>query len=116
MTQLTSPTAKYELNDEAINAFEKLKRILAEDVTLSIVDFTKEFILATDASDYAIGAVLLQPCGKGLRPIHFFSRVLNIHEINYPTHEKELLAIVAAIEEFDSYLKGRKFTVQTDSQ
>lgn len=93
-----------------------MKRIMAEDVTLTIVDFSKEFILATDASDFAIGAVLLQQEPKGERPIYFFSRVLNEHEENYPTHEKELLAIVAAIEEFESYLKGKKFTVKTDSK
>lgn len=116
MTRLTSINANFEWSNAATQAFQSLKRILTEDVTLSIVDFAKPFILATDASDFAIGAVLTQEHNKKERPIYFYSRVLNEHEENYPTHEKELLAIVASIEEFDTYLRGRKFTVKTDSQ
>lgn len=116
LSRLTSPTIKFELNEDAMKSFESLKKIMAEKVTLTIVDFSKEFTLATDASDFAIGAVLTQKTENGERPIYFFSRVLTQHEINYATHEKELLAIVAAIEEFETYLKGRKFTVKTDSQ
>lgn len=116
LTKLTSSNVNYELNPEAITAFEVMKRVMAEQVTLSIVDFSKEFSLSTDASNIAIGAVLTQKQDKGERPIYFFSRTLNEHEVNYPTHEKELLAIVAAIEEFETYLKGRKFVVKTDSQ
>lgn len=113
---LTSPEIPFEMNDAAKRAVERLKIILADDVTLKIVDFTKKFILATDASDIALGAVLSQPEGKADRPIQFYSRVLNKHEVNYPAHERELLALTNSIAEFETYLKGRKFTVLTDSQ
>jgi ribonuclease HI len=116
LTRLTSPAVKFEMDQHAIEAFESLKQILTNHVTLAIVDFNKPFTLSTDASDIAIGAVLTQTDQNGGRPIYFFSRTLNEHERNYPTHERELLAIVAAIEEFETYLKGRKFTVKTDSQ
>lgn len=117
LTVLTSTkNQNFQLNQRALEAYEKLKTVLAEDVTLKIVDFSKPFTLATDASDVAIGAVLSQPDGKAERPIQFFSRVLNEHERNYPVHERELLALTNAIAEFETYLKGRKFTVLTDSQ
>lgn len=113
---LTSPAVTFSINAKALEAFEKLKTILADDVTLKIVDYSKKFILATDASDIAIGAVLSQPDEKADRPIQFFSRVLNQAEKNYPAHERELLALTNSIAEFETYLKGRKFTVLTDSQ
>lgn len=112
----TSTQIKFAMNTKEIEAFEKLKTILADDVTLKIVDFTKKFIVATDASIDAIGAILAQPDGKADRPIQFFSRVLNEHERNYPAHELELLALTCAIAEFETYLFGRQFTVLTDSQ
>lgn len=113
---LTSPKATLKFDAREIEAFERLKLILANDVTLNIVDHSKPFILATDASDIAIGAVLSQPDGKAERPIYFYSRVLDEHERNYPAHERELLALTNAIAVFENYLKGRKFTVLTDSQ
>jgi len=53
--------------------------------------------VTTDASDFAIGAVLSQNHGKGDQPIAFESRKLSSAKLNYPIHEKELLAIVHAI-------------------
>lgn len=107
---LTSPDIPFEINDAAMRAVERLKTILADDVTLKIVDFTKKIILATDASDYALGAVLSQPERKADRPVQFYSRVLSRTEMIYPAHERELLAITNSIAEFETYLKGRKFT------
>lgn len=82
-------------------------------MVLTIVDFSKDFTVTTDASNIAIGAVLTQEYAGAERPIHFFSRTLKGAEENYITHEKELLAIVAALEEFENYLRGRKFTIKT---
>ena len=66
--------------------------------------------MATDASSYAVGAVLSQ---NG-RPIAYFSKKLSPAQQKYPTHERELLAIVLAIEEWRVYLYGRHFKVYTD--
>lgn len=63
---------------------------MSEDLLNRHPDFTKEFVLTTDASNFAIGAVLNQTHG----PLCFASRTLNKHECNYSTIEKELLAIV----------------------
>jgi len=59
-----------------------------------------------DASDYAVGAVLGQRKGRIFHTIYYASKVLNDDQINYATTEKELLAIVFALEKFQSYLVG----------
>nr|KYP31777.1 Transposon Ty3-I Gag-Pol polyprotein [Cajanus cajan] len=67
-----------------------------------------------DVSDYAIGAVLGQTKSKIFHAIHYASKVLNEIQVNYATIEKELLAIVYALEKFRSYLIGSKVIVFTD--
>jgi hypothetical protein len=68
-------------------------------------DPTKPFVLKTDASDQAIGAELSQDQGDGLRPIAFYSRKLFRAKQNYPIHERELLALIAAMKHWRHYLK-----------
>ncbi|KAH8273309.1 hypothetical protein KR018_010569, partial [Drosophila ironensis] len=81
------------LDQSCKSSFEKIRNTLvSQDVVLAYPDFTKEFQLTTDASNYAIGAVLEQ---NG-RPITFISRTLTSTEENYATNEKEMLAIVWA--------------------
>lgn len=116
LTRLTSAELKFEMDQHAIDAFEQLKNVMASKVMLNTVDYNKEFLVATDASDIAIGAVLTQEHDGKDRPIYFYSRALKGAELNYCTHEKELLAIVAALDQFEGYLRGRRFTVKTDSQ
>lgn len=72
---------------------------------------TNEFIVQTDASGIAIGAVL---CNQNLRPVAYASRPLNKAELNYPTIQKGLTAIVWAVKYFRPYLYARKFTIMTD--
>lgn len=97
-----------------INCFEKCKLLLTNDPILQYPDFTKDFILTTDASNYAIGAVLSQGTIGSDKPIGYASRTLNSSEINYSTIEKELKAIVWATKYFRPYLFGRKFKIVTD--
>jgi len=91
-------------------AFEKLKVLITSDPILIHPDFKKSFSLTTDASNFAIGAVLSQEH----KPICYASRTLNEHEVNYSAIEKELLAIVWATKYFRSYLFGRKFEIHSD--
>lgn len=114
LTQCLKKGSRITLNTEYRNCFEKCKTLLTNDPILQYPDFSKKFILTTDASNLAIGAVLSQgPIGSD-KPIAYASRTLNTSEINYSTIEKELLAIVWATKYFRAYLFGRKFKIITD--
>lgn len=77
-------------------------------------DFSQPFNVTTDASGYAIGAILSQgEIGKD-RPIAYTSRLLHGAELNYSTIEKECLAIIYATNHFRPYLYGKEFTLVTD--
>jgi len=76
---------------------------------LSYPDFQREFLVTTDASDYAIGAVLSQGLVGQDRLIAYASRILCKAEQNYNTIEKELLANVWAVKYFRPYLYRTKF-------
>ena len=78
-------------------AFEQLKMSLTTAPVLALPDPSKLFLVTTDASDYVIGTILSQDQGKGEQPIVYESRKMTPAELNYPVHEKELLAIVHAI-------------------
>ena len=67
-----------------------------------------------DASDYAVGAVLGQRSGRVFHAIYYASKVLNDAQINYATIEKEMLAIVYALEKFRLYLVGSKVIIYID--
>ncbi|GJQ71451.1 hypothetical protein Trydic_g11176 [Trypoxylus dichotomus] len=87
---------------------------LVEDPISQYPDFSKTFNITTDASNFAIGAVLSQgPIGKDL-PVAYASRTLNPAECNYSIIEKELLAIVWTIKYFGPYVYGTKFNIITD--
>lgn len=91
------------------DAFTYLRSALCVEPILQYLDFTKPFLVTTDASGIAIGGILSQgTIGKDL-PIAYRSRFLNAVEQNYSTIEKELLAIVYCVQHFRPYLYGRQF-------
>jgi hypothetical protein len=112
-----SKNVKIELKETELKAFKELKDLLSSSEILAFPDFEKPFILTTDASDHAIGAVLSQgQIGKD-RPITYISRSLNKSEENYATNWKEMLAIVWALENLRNYLYGAKhIKIITDHQ
>jgi hypothetical protein len=75
-------------------AFDTLKNICISKPVLRSPDWTKKFILETDASGYALGAVISQEFEDGVHPIAFHSWSLQPAEKNYNAHNKELAAIV----------------------
>ena len=124
-TELTAPlydlnvgrkgTERVQFNSKQRAAFDELKRRLCARPRLAHPDLDHVFIVHTDASKYAIGAVLLQPDSVGVeRPVSFFSKKLSSAEQNYLTFERECLAVVAALEHFRVYLLGRPFRLRTD--
>lgn len=103
-------------NPEYENAFAQLKNIMSSDLLLSYPDFDEPFILTTDASNYAIGAVLAQLVNGNEKPIAYLSRTLTAAEEKYSATAKELLAIYFAAKKFRPYLYGRPFTIYTDHE
>ena len=96
-------------------AFIDIKSCLTTSPTLIRPDFSKPFILHTDASQIGLGAVLCQIGDDDKEHvIAYASRVLHGPETNYTVSELECLAVIWAIEKFRCYLEGWKFTVVTD--
>ena len=111
LTHKDKPFLWTEITQEA---FETLKKHLINTPILCILDQEKPFVVATDVSDFAVGAVLCQDQGKGLQPVAYTSRKMNPAERRYATHEKELLAIIHALRVWRVYLEGRKFSIKSD--
>ena len=97
-------------------AFTALKAALSDTPVLIPYTPGAPTTVTTDASDFALGAVLAQDRGNGFQPVAYESRKLSPAERNYATHEKETLAIKHAVKVWRHYLQGIKFTVYTDHQ
>ncbi|GFT87564.1 retrovirus-related Pol polyprotein from transposon 17.6, partial [Trichonephila clavipes] len=98
------------------NAFQTLKNSLTTLPVLKQADGTKPYIIRTDASNYALGAVLLQGEGSDEHPVEYASRLLTPAERNYSTTEREALAVVWALKKFLGYIEGTEITVASDHQ
>lgn len=99
-------------------AFRRLKEALVSAPVLVQPDRAKPFTIETDASEWAIGFVLCQVGEDGkMHPVAFDGRKLKGAELNYPVHEKELLAIKEALRTWDRYLEnGTRTTIITDHE
>ncbi|KAJ0173294.1 hypothetical protein K1T71_011470 [Dendrolimus kikuchii] len=114
LTSLLRKDVDFTWSHQQEEAFNSLKSMLTNAPILQYPDFSKPFILTTDASEYAIGAVLSQgEIGNDL-PIAYASRTLNKAEGNYSVSEKELLGVIYGTKTFRPYLYGRKFKIVTD--
>ena len=101
-------------DDECLEAFNTLTAKLVSTPVITSPDWGQEFELMCNASDYTVGVVLGQRKGRVFHTIYYASKVLNDAQVNYATTEKELLAIVFALEEFRSYLVGSRIVIYTD--
>ncbi|CAH2089856.1 unnamed protein product [Euphydryas editha] len=114
LTSLLKKDVSFHWTQEQELAFQTLKHKLISAPLLQYPDYSKPFILTTDASNYAVGAILSQgEIGKD-KPIAYASRTLNKAEGNYSTTEKELLAILFGVKTFRPYLYGYQFKIVTD--
>src|SRR5437868_1229306 len=114
LTALLHKDQSYKWENLEEKSFNELKNFLTTAPILLLPDPTKQFTVTTDATDFAIGAILSQDQGKEQQPVAYESRKLTSAEQNYPIHEKELLAIVYAIKLWRPYLEGQRFIVITD--
>ncbi|KAJ3685268.1 hypothetical protein LUZ61_014432 [Rhynchospora tenuis] len=100
----------FQWNSEAERAFNQLKEAMTTTPVLAMPDFSKEFIIETDASEKGMGAVLMQ----GRQPIAFLSKKLGPKSIGLSVYEKEFLALLTAVQKWKHYLVGGPFTIRTD--
>ena len=104
----------WQLTEAELQAFEDLKKALCTAPVLRHPVHNKPFILSTDASGYAFGAVLSQLFEDGEHPIAYASKMLNSAETRYHVIEREASAIGWAIFHFEEYLDGVPFVVYSD--
>ena len=116
MTDLTKKGNSFRWSPACQKAFEDLKRILCSAEVMAYPASEGLFILDTDASDKAVGAVLSQVQDDRERVIAFGSHALNKAERNYCVTDRELLAVKHFVEHYRQYLLGRKFLIRTDHQ
>lgn len=102
----------FRWNEEAYAAFEALKKAMVTVPVLPLPDFTKEFIVETNASGLGLGAVLIQAG----RPIAYLSKTLSPINKEQSVYERELMAIVLALQKWCHYLLGCHFQVRTDQR
>ncbi|SJK99856.1 related to TY3B TY3B protein [Armillaria ostoyae] len=117
LTQLMG-NAEWTWGTAQNQAFQQLKKQMAEDVILAIPNRTKHFRVEADASNGAVGAILSQEQEGRWRPVAFMSKALTATERNYEIYDKELLAIMLALSEWRHYLMGTLEDVEiwTDHQ
>ena len=108
-------SVKEAWDDNCDEAFEKLKKAMVSSPVLKHVDFNLPFVVETDASDFALGAVLLQPERLGssvLHPVAYMSRKLIAAERNYSVYDKELLGLIFALGKWHHFLFGAIYPVR----
>ncbi len=93
--------------------FNKLKQIVCEEPVLIQPDQTKPFKVEVDASNYAIGAVLMQRDDKNLlHPVAYFSKTMNDVQRNYDVYNRELLGLWEMFKHWRAYLHGMAHQVK----
>lgn len=114
LTHLTKKRTKFKWSEDAERAFLELKECLVSAPILTCPDFTRKFIIQTDASQKALGAVLVQQFDEGEKVIAYASRTLSSAETRYSATELECLAVIWAVKKFRCYVEGTRFEVVTD--
>ena len=117
LLELTKKNTPFRWGTKEQAAFERLKTLFITAPVLALWDNDLDTVVEADCSGYAMGACLSQIDRQGrLRPVAYFSKKLSPAECNYEIHDKELLAIVRAMEEWRGELTGlvNRFTVLSD--
>lgn len=111
LTELTKKDG-FHWGPEEQKAFENLKSVMIQAPVLTLPDFTQPFEIECDASGRGIGAVLMQK----KKPIAYFSKALSKNNLSKSAYEKELMALVLAVQHWRPYLLGRRFVVYSDQK
>jgi hypothetical protein len=113
LCRLLAKETPFEFDDECVKAFGALKEILTSTLVIRPPNWGEPFEIMCDASDYAVGPVLLQRIEKLPHVIYYASKTLNA-QLNCSTTKKELLAVVFVLDKFRSYLLGSKIIIYSD--
>ncbi|GMF28200.1 unnamed protein product [Phytophthora fragariaefolia] len=106
--------AKIHFSDEQLKNFKELKRRLCNPPVLHLSDFRRLMHLRTDARRFAVGGILFQDVDGVERPIAYTSRKMKSAELNYPTQQQGLLAIVHPLAAFRIYCLDKPPIIETD--
>jgi hypothetical protein len=113
LTRLTKKDTPFEWLEDQQKAFEEMVLKFTTAPTLRHFDHSREVIIETDASDYVSAGVLSQRDDEGvLHPVAFFSKKHSPAECNYDIYDKELMAIIKALEEWRPECEGAEHTLQ----
>lgn len=102
----------FQWTDESVSTFTALKQALISAPVLALLDFSKPFVVETDASGKGIGVVLMQDN----HPIAYISKSLGPKQQAMSIYERELLAIVYAVQKWGTYLSHAHFIIRTDQR
>jgi hypothetical protein len=112
LTELTKERAPWQWRPAVEQrAFDALKQALSSAPALVMADPNRPYQVFADASGFALGGVLLQDHGSGPQPVAYISKKLSDTEARYPTGDREMLAIVHALQQWRCYLEGAQFTI-----
>jgi len=114
LCNLLAKETPFNFDEACLKAFETLRSLLSTTPIMKTPNWSLSFEIMCDASDYAIGAVLGQREDKLPHAIYYASKTLLDAQVNYTTTEKELLAVVFALDKFRSYLLGSKVIIYSD--
>nr|ABA98065.2 retrotransposon protein, putative, Ty3-gypsy subclass [Oryza sativa Japonica Group] len=110
MTELLKKEKKFQWSAACEDSFQEMKKRLTTAPVLTLPDIRKDFEIFCDASRQGLGCVLMQE----RKVVAYASRQLRPHEVNYPTHDLELAAVVHALKIWRHYLIGNRCEVYTD--
>ena len=109
---MTSVKNVFQWGGKKQKAFDALKEKISLAPVLALLDLRQSFELQTDASDYAMGVVLMQHGN----PICFHSETFNGAMSNYPTYDKESYALAQSVKKWKHYLMGKETVIHTNHQ
>ena len=104
--RLLEKDAKFDFNESCRSVFEEIKSKLVSAPIMLTLDWSNEFEIMCDASDYAMGAVLGQRTEKIFKVIYYANKTFNEAQEKYSTIEKEMIAMVFACEKLKPYILG----------
>lgn len=114
LNMLKRKGVRFRWGKEQDESFNQIRNCLASPVVLHLPDWSQQFTLSCDASEFAVGCVLEQQRGGKAVPIAFASRAFSNNQLKYSMYLKEFAAVLFGLEKFKEYLSDKPFILKTD--